>query len=48
VINEALKQSAGNKQPAARLLGLKRTIFAAKPRRCGALIPANFNGHDES
>ncbi|HLW69260.1 MAG TPA: sigma-54 dependent transcriptional regulator [Candidatus Binataceae bacterium] len=48
MINEALKQSAGNKQAAARLLGLKRTTFAAKLRRCGVLVPSNLYGHDES
>jgi DNA-binding NtrC family response regulator len=39
MINEALKRSHGNKQAAARLLGLKRTTFAAKLRRCGVVIP---------
>jgi DNA-binding NtrC family response regulator len=34
MINEALKQTGGNKQAAARLLGLKRTTFAGKLRRC--------------
>jgi DNA-binding NtrC family response regulator len=37
LINEALKQAGGNKQAAARLLGLKRTTFAAKLRRCGVI-----------
>ncbi|HVA68271.1 MAG TPA: sigma-54 dependent transcriptional regulator [Candidatus Binataceae bacterium] len=37
MINEALKQTGGNKQAAARLLGLKRTTFAAKLRRCGVI-----------
>ena len=37
LINEALKQTAGNKQAAAKLLGLKRTTFAAKLRRCGVI-----------
>jgi transcriptional regulator with PAS, ATPase and Fis domain len=37
LINEALKQTGGNKQAAARLLGLKRTTFAAKLRRCGVV-----------
>jgi len=33
MINQALKQTSGNKQAAARLLGLKRTTFSAKLRR---------------
>ena len=37
MINEALKLAAGNKQAAARLLGLKRTTFSAKLRRCGVI-----------
>jgi DNA-binding NtrC family response regulator len=37
LINEALQQTAGNKQAAARLLGLKRTTFAAKLRRWGVI-----------
>lgn len=37
MINQALKQTGGNKQAAARLLGLKRTTFAAKLRRCGVI-----------
>jgi DNA-binding NtrC family response regulator len=36
-INEALRRTGGNKQAAARLLGLKRTTFSAKLRRCGVL-----------
>ncbi len=40
LINEALKHTAGNKQAAARLLGLKRTTFAAKLRRCGVIAPS--------
>jgi DNA-binding NtrC family response regulator len=36
-INEALKRTGGNKQAAARLLGLKRTTFSAKLRRCGVI-----------
>ncbi len=40
LINEALKQTAGNKQAAAKLLGLKRTTFAAKLRRCGVISAA--------
>jgi DNA-binding NtrC family response regulator len=45
LINEALKQTGGNKQAAAKLLGLKRTTFAAKLRRCG-VIAASANGND--
>jgi DNA-binding NtrC family response regulator len=41
MINEALKLSGGNKQAAARLLGLKRTTFSAKLRRCGVIASAN-------
>jgi DNA-binding NtrC family response regulator len=45
LINEALKQTGGNKQAAAKLLGLKRTTFAAKLRRCGVISPtSNGNG----
>jgi two-component system, NtrC family, response regulator AtoC len=45
LINEALKQTGGNKQAAAKLLGLKRTTFAAKLRRCGVITPpVNGNG----
>ncbi len=40
LINEALKRTGGNKQAAARLLGLKRTTFSAKLRRCGVIAPA--------
>ncbi len=47
LINEALKQTGGNKQAAARLLGLKRTTFSAKLRRCGVIVPATPNGRDE-
>jgi DNA-binding NtrC family response regulator len=47
LINEALKRSGGNKQGAARLLGLKRTTFAAKLRRCGVVVPASVNEPDE-
>jgi len=39
LINDALKQTAGNKQAAAKLLGLKRTTFAAKLRRSGVIAP---------
>ncbi|MBF6568617.1 MAG: sigma-54-dependent Fis family transcriptional regulator [Candidatus Binataceae bacterium] len=41
LINQALKQTGGNKQAAARLLGLKRTTFAAKLRRCGVISPVD-------
>jgi DNA-binding NtrC family response regulator len=41
LINEALKQTGGNKQAAAKLLGLKRTTFAAKLRRCGVIAPSH-------
>jgi DNA-binding NtrC family response regulator len=40
MINEALKLAGGNKQAAARLLGLKRTTFSAKLRRCGIIAPS--------
>src|SRR5947199_5690452 len=33
LIEEALRRTKGNKQAAARLLGLKRTTLGAKPRR---------------
>ncbi len=39
--NQALRQTGGNKQAAARLLGLKRTTFAAKLRRCGVIAPSD-------
>ena len=48
MINEALKQTGGNKQAAARLLGLKRTTFAAKLRRCGVIAPYSANDNEES
>jgi len=48
MINEALKQTGGNKQAAARLLGLKRTTFAAKLRRCGVIAPYSANENEES
>jgi DNA-binding NtrC family response regulator len=41
MINEALKLAGGNKQAAARLLGLKRTTFSAKLRRCGVIASGN-------
>ncbi len=47
MINEALRQTGGNKQAAARLLGLKRTTFSAKLRRCGVIAPNNSNWRDE-
>ena len=37
LIQEALQKSGGNKQAAARLLGLKRTTLVAKLRRRSAL-----------
>ncbi|MDO8433258.1 MAG: sigma-54 dependent transcriptional regulator [Candidatus Binatus sp.] len=47
LINDALKQAGGNKQAAARLLGLKRTTFSAKLRRCGVIaIAADDNQKD--
>ena len=48
LINEALKQTAGNKQAAARLLGLKRTTFAAKLRRCGVITPSGSEEPEEA
>jgi DNA-binding NtrC family response regulator len=48
MINEALKQTGGNKQAAARLLGLKRTTFSAKLRRCGVIAPTGSNWREES
>ncbi|HUA35553.1 MAG TPA: sigma-54 dependent transcriptional regulator [Candidatus Binataceae bacterium] len=47
LINEALKQTGGNKQAAARLLGLKRTTFAAKLRRCGVITPLSSDEGEE-
>jgi DNA-binding NtrC family response regulator len=44
LINEALRRTHGNKQAAARLLGLKRTTFSAKLRRCGVL---DYEPNDE-
>ena len=41
MINQALTQTSGNKQAAAKLLGLKRTTFAAKLRRCGVIAPSS-------
>ncbi len=48
LINEALKKAGGNKQAAARLLGLKRTTFAAKLRRCGVITPPSPDEREES
>ncbi len=48
MINEALKQTSGNKQAAAKLLGLKRTTFAAKLRRCGVIAPVGLDETDEA
>ncbi|MGA8568497.1 MAG: sigma-54 dependent transcriptional regulator [Candidatus Binataceae bacterium] len=48
MINEALRQTGGNKQAAARLLGLKRTTFSAKLRRCGVIAPVGSSWNDES
>ncbi|HVC43223.1 MAG TPA: sigma-54 dependent transcriptional regulator [Candidatus Binataceae bacterium] len=48
MINEALKHTGGNKQAAARLLGLKRTTFSAKLRRCGVIAPPGPNDRDDS
>ena len=48
LINDALKQTGGNKQAAARLLGLKRTTFSAKLRRCGVIAPASLDDSEES
>ena len=47
LINDALKQTGGNKQAAARLLGLKRTTFSAKLRRCGVIVPASLDDGEE-
>jgi DNA-binding NtrC family response regulator len=47
LINDALKQTGGNKQAAARLLGLKRTTFSAKLRRCGVIAPASLDDREE-
>jgi transcriptional regulator with GAF, ATPase, and Fis domain len=47
LINDALKQSGGNKQAAARLLGLKRTTFSAKLRRCGVIATAPSDEGEE-
>lgn len=48
LINDALKQTGGNKQAAARLLGLKRTTFSAKLRRCGVIVTAPYDEPHES
>jgi two-component system, NtrC family, response regulator AtoC len=47
LINDALKQTGGNKQAAARMLGLKRTTFSAKLRRCGVIAPASLDDSEE-
>ncbi len=47
LINDALKQAGGNKQAAARLLGLKRTTFFAKLRRCGVIAVASSDEGEE-
>jgi DNA-binding NtrC family response regulator len=47
LINEALKQTGGNKQAAAKLLGLKRTTFSAKLRRCGVIASAGSDGRED-
>ncbi len=47
LINEALKQTGGNKQAAAKLLGLKRTTFAAKLRRCGVIAQTSSDETEE-
>ena len=47
LINDALRQTGGNKQAAARLLGLKRTTFSAKLRRCGVIAPASLDDGGE-
>lgn len=48
LINEALRQTGGNKQAAAKLLGLKRTTFAAKLRRCGVIAPSSNGNESEN
>ena len=48
LINDALKQTGGNKQAAAKLLGLKRTTFAAKLRRCGVIAPGPSDENDDN
>ncbi|HYL59228.1 MAG TPA: sigma-54 dependent transcriptional regulator [Candidatus Acidoferrales bacterium] len=48
LINDALKQTGGNKQAAARLLGLKRTTFSAKLRRCGVIAATSSDDGDEA
>jgi DNA-binding NtrC family response regulator len=48
MINQALRQTGGNKQAAARLLGLKRTTFAAKLRRCGVIAQPHEEAKDSS
>jgi two-component system, NtrC family, response regulator AtoC len=48
LINDALRQTGGNKQAAAKLLGLKRTTFAAKLRRSGVITPSAADDKDEN
>jgi DNA-binding NtrC family response regulator len=47
LINDALKQTGGNKQAAARLLGLKRTTFSAKLRRCGVIAGTSLDESEQ-
>ena len=47
LINDALRRTNGNKHAAARLLGLKRTTFAAKLRRCGVIAPTVSDRREE-
>jgi len=48
LINDALKQTGGNKQAAAKLLGLKRTTFAAKLRRSGVIAPGAADENEDA
>ncbi len=43
LINDALRRTGGNKQAAARFLGLKRTTFTAKLRRCGVVLSSGLD-----
>jgi DNA-binding NtrC family response regulator len=47
LINDALTQTGGNKQAAARLLGLKRTTFSAKLRRCGVIAGVSLDESED-
>ncbi len=47
-INQALKQTGGNKQAAAKLLGLKRTTFDDKLRRSGVIAPGISDDKEEN